>query len=90
MRSSRRTNERVGAVPIPFLPACMHAVRLGRFLGEAACWLFLLDADVQFQTATRLGQPIVWGCFIVLRVGWFIFLWRVGGRSFRFSVFCPF
>lgn len=51
--------------------------------------MLLLLADVQFQTATRLGQSIVWGCVIVLCVGCFIFWWQVGA-PFVSLCFVPF
>ena len=66
---------------------CCWLVRLGRILGDGFGF-WLVFADVQFQTATRLGQPIVWGCFIVLRVGWFIFL--VAGWGTFVSLLCVF
>lgn len=65
LRSSRRTNgsERY-RFPSFLHPACCKA---GGDFSEKL-WLFSC-ADVQFQTATRLGQPIVWGCFIVSCAG---------------------
>ena len=81
-----RSSGRTGRSGTDFaLPACMHAVRLGRFLG--ASFLVVCGADVPVSDWDEVGWAITWGCFVVLRVGCILAGGRLGGV--RFSLFCP-